>query len=432
MNSVFDFIIYQILDQAPIFIGLIAMIGLILQKKKPGVVIEGTIKTVVGLITVSLGAGILLNSIEPIMGVLNQSVSVEGVLPVNEAAWSVAMESMANTVTITFVLGFLIHLALVYIIPFKSFKNVYLTAHMMLFMAAFSDITLNQIFKLEGTPLIIAAAIMSALYWTLTPAVTRVLGKDFTGDDMTLGFAAQISAFFASMIGKYLGDPKEDAENIKLPKYLSMFRDTTISLAILMPIMFIIIGLVVGGDAVSTISGSQNWVIYLIIQGLTFTAGIVMLLSGVRLFIANIVSAFKGISNKIIPGAVPALDGPAIFPYSPTGAMIGFIGSIIGALLSLGLMILVKSPIVVFPSIIIMFFDGSVVGVFGNKYGGWKGALFSGIICSFVAHLGCIYIYPLLGPIYGSGLMFSNTDFAFLWVPVLFILKLIAGLFGIA
>lgn len=432
MNPVLNFIIFQILDQAPIFIGLIAMIGLILQKKKKSAVIEGTIKTVVGLLIISLGAGILLNSMDPIMGVLNKSVNIQGVLPVNEAAWSVAMKTMANTITITFILGFLIHLVLVYLIPFKNFKNVYLTAHMMLFMASFTDITLQQIFKLNGIELIISASVLCALYWTLTPAVTRVLGKDFTGDDMTLGFAAQISSFVATRIGKLLGDPKEDAENIELPKYLSMFRDTTISLAILMPVMFIIIGIVAGPGAVAKVSGSQNWLIYLIIQGLTFTAGIVILLSGVRLFISNIISAFKGISDKLIPGSVPALDGPAIFPYSPTGAMIGFIGSIIGAILSLIVMIVFKSPIVVFPSIIIMFFDGSVLGVFGNKYGGWKGALYSGIICSFLAHIGCIYIYPLLGPVYGSGLMFSNTDFTFVWVPILFIFKLIAGMLGIA
>ena len=212
-----------------------------------------------------------------------------------------------------------------------------------------------------------------------------------------------------------------------MPKYLAMFRDTTISMSVLMPIMFIAIGLVVGGETIEGLSGGQNWFIYLVIQGLTFAAGIVILLSGVSLFISNIVAAFKGISNKLIPGAVPALDAPAVFPYSPTGAMIGFIGSLFGAFFALALMIVGSSPVIVFPSIIMMFFDGGVLGVFGNKYGGWKGAFMAGLVCNFFGHLGCAYIYPMLGPIYGSGLMFSNADYFFIWTPVMFVLNLIAG-----
>lgn len=427
MENVINFIIFQILDQGPVFIGLIAAVGLILQKKKASVVLEGTIKTVVGLLIISLGAGVLMGTMGGIMGTLNDMIQVKGVLPVNEAAWAVAMKTMSNTITLTFLAGFFMHLAMVWLIPWKIFKNVYLTAHMMLFLACFADVTLEHIFHLSGMTLILSAGFMCALYWTLTPAIARKLGKDFLEDDLTLGFASQVAAFFATRIAKVVGDPKDDAENLQLPKYLAMFRDTTISMSVLMPIMFIAIGLVVGGEAIEGLSGGQNWFIYLVIQGLTFAAGIVILLSGVRLFISNIVAAFKGISSKLIPGAVPALDAPAVFPYSPTGAMIGFIGSLFGAFFALALMIVGSSPVIVFPSIIMMFFDGGVLGVFGNKYGGWKGAFMAGLVCNFFGHLGCAYIYPMLGPIYGSGLMFSNTDYFFIWTPVMFILNLIAG-----
>ena len=86
------------------------------------------------------------------------------------------------------------------------------------------------------------------------------------------------------------------------------------------------------------------------------------------------------------------------------------------------------SAVVVFPSPIILFFDGCTVGVFGNKYGGWKGALLGGFVSSLIAHLAIIPLYPMMGSLFGSGLMFSNIDYAVLWLPLLLVFKFIGGL----
>lgn len=149
------------------------------------------------------------------------------------------------------------------------------------------------------------------------------------------------------------------------------------------------------------------------------------MLVGVRMFLNSIIPAFKGISEKIIPNSVPALDCPIYYPYSTSGAMLGFLGSIPAGVIVTLLLIAVKSSIVVFPSPIILFFDGCTVGVFGNKYGGWKGALTAGFVSSFIAHIACVPLYPLMGSLYGSGLMFSNIDYAIFWLPVLYLFKLI-------
>ncbi|MFW5794880.1 MAG: PTS ascorbate transporter subunit IIC [Bacillota bacterium] len=430
MRDILNFVVFQILDKAPVFLGLVALIGLLLQKKKFDKVIDGVIKTVVGLTIITIGAGTLLGSMGPIIEALNDSLGIKGVLPANEAAFSVGMQTLANTITMTFLLGFIIHIFMVAIIPIKKFKNVYLTAHMMLFLSTFLNVSLPIVLGIEGITLIIVASILCALYWTLTPAITRVLAKDFVGNDLTLGHHQQAGAWLATKIAKIFGNKKQDAENLKLPKYLSMFRDNTISMAILMPIIFIGIGIAVGPENISELSGDTNWFIWVILEGVEFTAGVVVLLSGVRMFIGSIVPAFKGISDKLIPGAVPALDSPALYPYSPVGAMIGFISSVVAAILVTILCIVFQSPIIVFPSPIIMFFDGSLIGVFGNKFGGWKGALAAGFITSFIAHLGVIPLYPIMGPIYGSGLMFSNIDFTLIWLPILYTLRLMGGLIG--
>ena len=431
MKDIVNFIIFQILDKAPLFLGLIALLGLMLQRKKASEVIDGTVKTITGLLVLTIGSGTLLKSLAPVMDKLNKTLGIQGVLPANEAAFGIAMIKLANDVTLTFILGFIIHLLFVYLIPFKRCKNVYLTVHIQLFLSTFMVLALPGALGLSGMPLIITGAVLCALYWTLTPAITRTLAQHFVGDDLTLGHHQQVGAWVASKIARVCGNASQDAEALKLPGFLSMFRDNTISLAFLMPLIFMGIGFAVGAEGISELSGKTHWLMWLIMQGLTFTAGVVILLVGVRMFIGSIVPAFKGISDRLLPDAVPALDCPAFYPYSPTGAMLGFISSVAGALVVMAATILFKSPIIVFPSPIIMFFDGCTMGVFGNKYGGYKGALTAGFITSLLAHAGIILLYPLMGSLYGSGLMFSNIDFTLVWLPLLYLLKLIGTVFGL-
>lgn len=431
MKIVFDFIVFQLLDKPVIFLGFISLAGLLLQHKKTNEIIDGVVKTIVGITILSIGAGMLTSTLGPVMAKLNSSIGVVGVLPANEAAFGVAMETLASQIVITFMLGFFLHLLLVKFTPGKRFKNVYLTVHMMLYLSTFLNVSLPQVIGTSTQMTIVLSSIFCAAYWTYTPAITRSLSKKWVGDSFTLGHHQQLGTFIASKIGGLVGNPEDDAENIKLPKSLSVFRDNTISLAFLMPMVFIGIGLAVGEKGILNLSGSTNWIVWLFMQGISFTAGIVILLSGVRMFIGSIVPAFKGISDKLLPGSIPALDCPVFFPYSPTGSMLGFLSSVIGALVVMLLTILFRMSVVVFPSPIIMFFDGSVMGVFGNKYGGWKGALAAGFVTSIISHAGVILLYPLTGPIFGSGLTFSNIDFSLLWLPVMYILKAIGTLFGL-
>ncbi|MDH5045327.1 PTS ascorbate transporter subunit IIC [Enterococcus faecalis] len=431
MKTVIDFLIFQLLDKPPIFLGIISLIGLLLQGKKFNDVIDGVVKTVVGITILSIGSSMLTSTLGPVMAQLNTRLGVKGVLPANEAAFGVAMDSLSSKIVITFLIGFFLHLLLVKFTPGNRFKNVYLTVHIMLFLATFLTVSLPQVLGTSSNMTVAISAILCAFYWTYTPAIPRVLSKKWTGDVLTLGHHQQIGAWLASKLGKLVGDPNDDAENIKLPKSISVFRDNTISLAFLMPLIFIGIGLAIGEQGISELAGTSNWLTWLFLQGISFTAGIVILLSGVRMFISSIVPAFKGISDKFLPGSIPALDCPVFFPYSPMGSMLGFLASVAGALLVMILTIFL-SPIIVFPSPIIMFFDGSTMGVFGNKYGGWKGALVAGFTTSIIAHLGVVLLYPLTGSLYGSGLTFSNIDFSLFWLPLMYVLKLIGSLLGLA
>jgi PTS system ascorbate-specific IIC component len=436
--DVLNFIVYQLLTNQTIFLGIIALVGLLLQKKTFPQVIDGVVKTVIGLLVLSSGAGIIFSSLSQVVTALNKSLGVSGVLPINDAAGAMvlSLEGYGRNAVLIFLFAFLLHLVLVRVIPGKDFKNVYLTAHLALYHACFMAVCLPTVLGTnDSVVIILVATVINALYYTLSPAITRKLAREWTGDAITLGFMDQVGSIVAHFVGKWAGssDPDQDADKLKLPKWASMFRDNTVVLFFLMPIIFVGMGLAVGQKGIQELAGTgaeaTNWIIWLIVQAWTFTAGIVILLQGVRMFVGSIVPAFKGISDKFLPGAVPALDAPTFFPYSPMGGMFGFLGSSVGAILVCVLTIAFGSPIIVFPSPIIMYFDGNVMGVFGNKAGGWRGAIAAGFVTGMITSAAAILFYPLTGTMFGSGVTWSNIDYALVWMPLMYLLKAIAGIF---
>ncbi|WAM06843.1 hypothetical protein ONA23_01130 [Mycoplasmopsis cynos] len=96
-----------------------------------------------------------------------------------------------------------------------------------------------------------------------------------------------------------------------------------------------------------------NWVVTMIVQAFTFTAGVEIILSGVRLFVGELVPMYKGISDKLIKNSKAAVDCPVVFPYAPNAVIIGFISSfiagILGMLITIGLGKAAVIPAVILP-----------------------------------------------------------------------------------
>lgn len=98
-------------------------------------------------------------------------------------------------------------------------------------------------------------------------------------------------------------------------------------------------------------------------QALTFAAGVWVILVGVRMILGELVPAFEGISQKIIPNAFPALDIPVTFPYAPTAVPIGFLASTAAGFVALP----VLGPLglaLIIPGMVPHFFVGGGAGVF--------------------------------------------------------------------
>ena len=190
-------------------------------------------------------------------------------------------------------------------------------------------------------------------------------------------------------------------------------------------IVYLIVGLVVGIDrSKSVFDKSQSLVIFSLLQGITFGAGLTILLLGVRMMLAEIIPAFKGISDKVIPNAIPALDCPMLFPYAPNAVLIGFITSMITSSLTL---LIVGSiglfPYAVVPLTITCFFEIGTAAVIGNGTGGLRGAVIGSGVAGVLMILLVGFSIPFLQHTVSDWIIvFGGNDFS-LW-------SIIAGSIG--
>ncbi|MEQ6360702.1 PTS transporter subunit IIC, partial [Thermoanaerobacter thermohydrosulfuricus] len=79
----------------------------------------------------------------------------------------------------------------------------------------------------------------------------------------------------------------------------------------------------------------------------------------------QIVPAFKGFADTIVPIAKPALAFPFVYPYASIASILGFVGAFAGALI--WLLVTGKTVGHVFvPTMIVLFLHSATAGVFGN------------------------------------------------------------------
>lgn len=232
------------------------------------------------------------------------------------------------------------------------------------------------------------------------------------GDAQAIGHFNMIGYATSGLVGMlFKKHANETTENIKFPKFLSLFKDFIIGVAIVMLIMFYIATFAAGQTATAKIAGDVHWLVFPLIQALTFTAAMSVLMYGVGMFLEEITNAFVSISTKYIPGSRPALDVPTIFPYAPTAVLVGFIGSYIAGLLGIIIMSIFHFSTIIIPAAHICFFSGGAAGVFGNSTGGWRGALAGSFVMGLMLAFLPLLLLPVLQQMGIQGSTFPNVDY---------------------
>lgn len=78
MNSFINFLVKDLLGQASILIALIAMVGLLLQKKSAGKVVEGTFKTLLGFLIMMAGINIIVGTLTFLNDIFTHGFGMRG------------------------------------------------------------------------------------------------------------------------------------------------------------------------------------------------------------------------------------------------------------------------------------------------------------------------------------------------------------------
>jgi PTS system ascorbate-specific IIC component len=271
---------------------------------------------------------------------------------------------------------------------------------------------------LEGATLILLGGLIVGIGNTFYPSICQPFMKDIMkGDSIAMGHTGNFGYAISGLIGRAIGGGKEvkSTEDINFPKGLAFLRDTTLGISFTMGITYFVVALCsyIKDPAYITgeLSDGQNFFMYALMQAGTFTAGMLVILMGVRMILAEIIPAFKGISDKLVPNAKPALDCPIVFSQAPNAVLIGFISSFVGGVVSLFIQLATGLTVVV-PGVVPHFFCGGTAGVFGNARGGVKGAVVGSFIQGIIISFFPIFLMPGLSAIGFSGATFGDTDYA--------------------
>ncbi|MBP4097325.1 PTS transporter subunit IIC [Enterococcus faecalis] len=401
-------LIISFLSTPAVMLGMVAMIGLIAQKKSGTEVMTGTFKTIIGFMVFGTGGSIMTGALQNFNTLFQTGFNIQGVVASPEAATALAQTEYAFVTSCTLILGFVMNLVIARITPFK---NIFFTTGHSLFFACVLSLILKA-HKIADVPAIIIGGILLGFFSAALPQLCQPFMRKITSSDATaIGHFNMIGYALSGYIGMLFGKHKDKTtEHINFPKWLSFFRDFLMGVAVVMLFLFYLSALKAGRDVTQELAGSTHWLVFPFVQAFTFTAGMSILMTGVRMFLAEITAAFVSISEKFIPDSRPALDVPTVFPFAPTAVIVGFISAYAAGLLAVVIMVVFKFPVVIIPAAHICFFSGGTAGVFGNSTGGWRGA----VAGSFVAGLLLAFLPTVLYPVYGSlgieGSTFPNID----------------------
>lgn len=402
MENFFEFML-GLLKEPAIMVGLIAFIGLVAQKSDISTILKGTIKTVMVFLILGFGAGALVGALNNFSTVFIEAFGVSGVIPNNEAIVALAQEAFGYEMALIMFFAFMVNILLA---RFTPLKFIFLTGHHTMFMSMLVAVILSTA-EIKGALLVAIGSVIVGSLMVIMPAlVQKYTEKVMNTDQLAMGHFSTFSYIIAGFIGSKFGDKSRSTEDLNVPKSLMFLRDTPVAVAVTMSLFFMISSIFAGGEFVEIVSGGQHWIVFTFIQSLIFAGGVYIVLQGVKMLIAEIVPAFKGISDKLVPGARPALDCPMVFPVAPNAVLIGFLSSFAAGLVAMAVQGALDWTIIV-AGVVPHFFVGGAAGVYGNAMGGLRGA----ILGSFTQGL-CISFLPMmLLPVLG-GLGLEATTFA--------------------
>lgn len=445
LMGIWDYFAANILTQPAFLIGFIVLLGYVLLKKPLYESIAGFLKATVGYLILTVGSGGLVNNFRPILVGLKERFDLDAMVidPYfgQNAVTAGIEETFGRTFSDTMILlliAFVMNILLVRFKKYTKLRAVFTTGNVQIQQAATAFWILLFCFPdLGQIQILLIMGLILGCYWAVGSNLTVDITQDLTeGAGFAIAHQQMFGVYIFARLSEKMKKDKNNRklEDVQLPGFLSIFNENMVATSILMLFFFGII-LVVLGPAYLIEAGfmveGQSFFFYILQTALYFAVYLAILQLGVRTFVSELTESFQGISNTLLPGAVPGIDVAATFGFgSPNAVTIGFLFGALGQFITIGLLILFKSPVIVIAGFIPLFFDNAVIAVYANNRGGFKAACIFPFISGVIQVLGSALIAAFIGLSQYGGYI-GMFDWATVW-PVMTILMKYLGYFGVA
>ncbi len=392
MQQILSSISSNLLTQPAYIIGLLVFIGMIALKRPFYEALASMIKACVGYFILGIGSGGFTSTFRPIVNALASKFNVTAAL-IDTYTQQAQMNDPANGffasypdamgyIMIAFVISIVVNFVLVALGKYTKIRTLFTTGHI---IQSYSLLWFWFIIILRPESYNMLTAVVLGIFCGVWASV----GSNFTveatqkltdGANFAVGHQEMLGILVTSKLAPKLGKEEDSFENLNMPGFLSIFNDNIVSTSILMLIFMGIILLVIGPETMAQFDGSYNtntwYALYIFKTCLYFAVYMTILLTGVRIFVGELSEAFRGFSEKLLKGSMPSVDCAVTYSFAPASVpTLGFAMGFIGQLIGIGILLLIKAPILLLPAFIPLFFDNATLSCFANKYGGRRAAV---------------------------------------------------------
>ena len=292
MKVIFDFLLNDFLTKPVILIGLLICIGYILKREKATKVITGTISAMVGIQMVIFGGNQFSNTFKPIVTAVSAATGIQGYIMDSYAMKATSQEALGDRFGLmgyAFLIAFAVNILLVFFGKYTKAKGVFLTGNAGTAHAQ-SVLWLVLANLLVGNAAaVVITGVLVGIYWAYSTTLAAGICDEVTGGaGFTIGHNQQVGLWFFGKIAHFFGKKEQDAENLKLPGWLSIFNNNVVATCIIMWVFVGCFMIPLGITGIEELSGGDNWIVYLITLGITFSMDMVILLTGVRMMCAEL------------------------------------------------------------------------------------------------------------------------------------------------
>ncbi|MDO7976449.1 PTS ascorbate transporter subunit IIC [Oceanotoga teriensis] len=405
--SFFQEFVAKFLGQAPLLMGTIVFIGYLLLGKKIYEALSGFIKAYVGFKILQVGTGGLVGTFKPIIASLTEKFGLSAYVIDPYFGQTSAQEVLDGVNSLQFVgyvmlIAFVWNIILVAMRKITKIRTLFITGHIMYQQSAVLLWALYWV--LEGSTkspvsmlLVVITGFLVGTYWSVMSNLIVEPTQEVTdGAGFSIGHQQMFGAWLSYKISKKLGNKEHSVDEVHMPGWLSIFNDNIVSNVVLMTIFVGTMMFIIGPDKFNYDTNKYWFPSYVFETTAYFAVYITIILTGVRMFVSELSESFNGISSKLLKGSVPAVDCAVTFGFSPNAPSYGFIFGFIGQLIGIGLLLLIKSPLIVISGFIALFFDNGTLAVFANKSGGRKAATIVPLISGFIQITGSALVLGFL------------------------------------